>query len=279
MAEASCARVLLYHSGEMELQETASFESHLPDCPACRDRVSLARKSKRAVGKLPGGAPPALLKTTVEQVLDSGDGGGAFGRFVAVAVIAAALWWGYQNYERFLPPPPEDTQTSSAQARPAKRLSMPKSDGRPVRVSRPLARGRSRSAERSLSDALPMPARPLQCDSRQSILAFKRYAWMRYGAGQPHMVYSADRYASCVCGAAAQNAGRPAAPPESSSPLPEPSCPDFAAGAVSQERYDRFMRGLLSAAKEYHARLPLSREQALKLAQCLCGAMPSVEGE
>jgi len=54
------------------------------------------------------------------------------------------------------------------------------------------------------------------------------------------------------------------------------ACPGFLAGEVSQDQYDLFMKGFMKTAQDFHRYMPISREQAVKLTECQCGAIPQV---
>ncbi len=261
---------LLYASGETNAEETAPFESHLPDCPDCLKRISLTRAVSRSA--------KIVLETPSKEVfahavqLDGGLGGTVlpkwFRLLLTAAAISTAFWWvqKVQNQK------PDSEPAAAVQER--NNLSMPKKPARKVGDSN-LGR-RRRSSSNSLKSMKSMPERPVDCSDRSSILTFKRYAWSEFGGGQPHGIYTADRWASCICRNATA-AGRPKPPSRKSNGRSAPACPPFMVGPVAQEQRDIFAASFLKAAKSFHRDLPISREQAAKLTSCLCGAIPKVE--
>jgi hypothetical protein len=270
---------LLYNSGELNIEETSKFDAHLPDCSDCLERVSLARASKRAAQASVEDAPPELLQASIDRLSDPGTGeSGMMSAGLKTLLLSVAAIGAYWAYEKTGQAPVESAPAVAASRTAPARLSMPDLKGKPVSNPGPRIRGRSPRGSRGgrLSSALPMPPRPLDCSDRSSILAFKRYAWWEFYAGEAHGVYTADRWATCVCGNAAQAAGRPAAPPKRSGARMQNACPTFVVGPVSQARHDSFMEVFLPAAKHYHKYLPLSREQAIKMTECVCGAIPEV---
>ncbi|PCI38846.1 MAG: hypothetical protein COB53_04180 [Elusimicrobia bacterium] len=261
---------LLYASGETNAEETAPFESHLPDCSDCLDRVSLAKAVQRAT--------KSTLQAPSQEVLaqaaglQGGLGGSFLPKWFRLMLTAAAIstaFWGVQKYQNR-----KQVQEPVAAAAERNSLTMPKKKA-PAVADYQLSRVRGRSQQARRGPSYPMPARPLDCQDRGSILAFKRYSWYTFGGGQAHGVYSADRWAACICKNAAA-AGRPDPPPTNNASRGVPPCPNFMVGPVAQEKRDRFAASFLQAAKTFHRHLPLSRAQAAKLTRCLCGAIPDV---
>ncbi len=60
-----CENVTLYFYGELEAQEKALFEAHLPHCPLCQKELAFLAKTQEAL--VPPAAPQALVEAVLAQ--------------------------------------------------------------------------------------------------------------------------------------------------------------------------------------------------------------------
>lgn len=60
-----CENVTLYFYGELEAQEKALFQAHLPHCPLCQKELAFLAKTQEAL--VPPAAPQALVEAVLAQ--------------------------------------------------------------------------------------------------------------------------------------------------------------------------------------------------------------------
>ena len=60
-----CENVTLYFYGELEEQEKALFQAHLPHCPLCQKELAFLQQTQEAL--VPPAAPQALVEAELAQ--------------------------------------------------------------------------------------------------------------------------------------------------------------------------------------------------------------------
>ena len=264
---------LLYESGELGAREAEAFERHLPDCLECLQHLETIRRSHawaQQAAAVPAAALLALASGRGPSAPPaSGTGNGSTGLLKLLALSALLGGTGYAIYTARQPAPPAD----DTPPQPAFELAMPSAAGRP----RPHMRGetgdlgpeRTSPPLQAAREPGEPPKVPLDCASAGSIGAFKDYVLWGW-----HTPSYADEWAAAVCGEGASRVRPSIAVPDKTWTNISPSCPAAARSGDREKDVEAYWSGILPTAKVFHEMLPLSKAQALRLAEGYCGGRP-----
>jgi len=118
------------------------------------------------------------------------------------------------------------------------------------------------------------PSRPLNCADPAAVLAFKKLVRWEAAASPPAGGTDlSEAWAECLCGAQARGSG-PAPSVQRDSQRALPACPVLPRSTPGPRDVERIQELYIDVAKDFYEFLPLSKPQAIRIAECYCGAMP-----